>query len=163
MGSGREAQAGVRHRRQHRCIPMQPSRCTGTAAPAGWPAPQQQRGRTFLLFRICTRMTPGTGFMPSFCIALRLFFSLRLCLPRAPPSSPAAAAAAAAPCQEHQRASTKFPSCNHTVPVCSADCSASPASLTPHSFARRSIPAAAAARPTHRRRPGPARRRHRRC
>ena len=34
--------------------------------------------------------------MPSFCIALRLFFSLRLCLPRAPPSSPAAAGAAGA-------------------------------------------------------------------
>jgi hypothetical protein len=27
-----------------------------------------------------TRSTPGTGFMPSFCIALRDFFSLRLCL-----------------------------------------------------------------------------------
>lgn len=46
---------------------------------------------TFLLFLICTRITPGTGFMPSFCMALRLFFSERLCLPRAPPSSPAAA------------------------------------------------------------------------
>ena len=28
-----------------------------------------------------TRSTPGTCFMPSFCIALRAFFSLRLCFP----------------------------------------------------------------------------------
>ena len=34
----------------------------------------------FFDFLIVTRSTPGTGFMPSFCIALRDFFSLRLCL-----------------------------------------------------------------------------------
>lgn len=45
--------------------------------------------RTFLLFLIVTLETPGTGFMPSFCIAFLLFFSDLLCLPRAPapPSS----------------------------------------------------------------------------
>ena len=42
---------------------------------------------TFLLFLIVTRETPGTGFMPSFCIAFLLFFSDRLCLPR-PPGPP---------------------------------------------------------------------------
>jgi hypothetical protein len=36
--------------------------------------------RTFLLFLMVTREMPGTGFMPSFCMALRLFFSDRLCL-----------------------------------------------------------------------------------
>ena len=42
--------------------------------------------RTFLLFLMVTRVTPGTGFIPSFIIALRLFFSLRLCLePASPP------------------------------------------------------------------------------
>jgi hypothetical protein len=41
-----------------------------------------------------TRVTPGTGFMPSFIIALRLFFSLRLCLE---PASPPPAAAARQP------------------------------------------------------------------
>ena len=45
-------------------------------------------GRTFLLFLMVTRVTPGTGFMPSFIIALRLFFSLRLCLePASPPAA----------------------------------------------------------------------------
>lgn len=34
-----------------------------------------------------TRVTPGTAFMPSFCTALRLFFSERLCLPRWPEAS----------------------------------------------------------------------------
>jgi hypothetical protein len=34
----------------------------------------------FLLFLIVTRETLGTGFRPSFRIALRLFFSLRDCL-----------------------------------------------------------------------------------
>lgn len=34
---------------------------------------------TFLLFLTVTRLTPGMGFIPSFSIALRLFFSLRLC------------------------------------------------------------------------------------
>jgi hypothetical protein len=44
---------------------------------------------TFLLFLIVTRATPGTGFMPSFCIAFLLFFSGLLCLPPLPvPASP---------------------------------------------------------------------------
>lgn len=51
------------------------------------PAPLPPPPRTFLDLRMWTRLTPGTGFMPSFCIALRLFFSERDCLPRAPPSS----------------------------------------------------------------------------
>ena len=38
-------------------------------------------GLTFLLFLIVTRVTSGTGFIPSFCIAFRLFFSPRLCFP----------------------------------------------------------------------------------
>ena len=37
---------------------------------------------TFLLFLMVTREMLGTGFMPSFCIALRLFFSDLLCLLR---------------------------------------------------------------------------------
>lgn len=58
---------------------------------AGAPGLRQARWSrlTFLLFLMVTRMTPGTGFMPSFCIALRLFFSERLCLPRPEPSSSA--------------------------------------------------------------------------
>lgn len=48
--------------------------------------------RTFLDFLMVTRETPCTCFMPSFCIALRDFFSLRLCLPLADPSSAAAPA-----------------------------------------------------------------------
>jgi len=46
---------------------------------------------TFLLFFTVTRLTPVMGFIPSFSIALRLFFSLRLCfdLPVASPSCPA--------------------------------------------------------------------------
>ncbi len=44
-------------------------------------------GRTFFDFLMVTRETPGTGFMPSFCIAFRDFFSLRLCFPRIEPSS----------------------------------------------------------------------------
>jgi len=42
-----------------------------------------------LLFFIVTRDTPGTGLTPSLAIALRDFFSLRLCLLREPgvPSS----------------------------------------------------------------------------
>jgi hypothetical protein len=49
---------------------------------------------TFLLFLMVTRDTPGTGFMPSFCIAFLLFFSERLCLPPLPmpPSSPSSSA-----------------------------------------------------------------------
>jgi hypothetical protein len=43
--------------------------------------------RTFFDFLMVTRETPGTGFMPSFCIAFRDFFSLRLCFPRMEPSS----------------------------------------------------------------------------
>jgi hypothetical protein len=51
-------------------------------------APQERSGLliappsslTFLLFLIVTRETPVTGFMPSFCIAFRLFFSPRDCL-----------------------------------------------------------------------------------
>lgn len=35
--------------------------------------------RMFLLFFTVTRMMPGTGFMPSFCMAFRDFFSLRDC------------------------------------------------------------------------------------
>lgn len=35
---------------------------------------------TFLLFLMVTRETSVTGFIPSFCIAFRLFFSPRLCL-----------------------------------------------------------------------------------
>jgi hypothetical protein len=35
---------------------------------------------TFLLFFTVTRLTPVTTFMPSFCMAFLLFFSLRLCL-----------------------------------------------------------------------------------
>ena len=35
---------------------------------------------TFLLFLMVTREMPGTGFMPSFCMAFLLFFSERLCL-----------------------------------------------------------------------------------
>ena len=46
--------------------------------------------RTFLLFLTVTRMIPGTGFMPSFCIALRDFFSLRDCFAFASPPSPPA-------------------------------------------------------------------------
>ncbi len=42
---------------------------------------------TFFDFLMVTRETPGTGFMPSFCIAFRDFFSLRLCFPRSVPSS----------------------------------------------------------------------------
>ena len=38
--------------------------------------------RTFLLFFTVTRMMPGTGFIPSFCIAFRDFFSLRDCFAR---------------------------------------------------------------------------------
>ena len=47
-----------------------------------------ERGLTFLLFLTVTRLTPGIGFIPSFNIALRLFFSLLLCfdLPLASPS-----------------------------------------------------------------------------
>lgn len=37
---------------------------------------------TFLLFLMVTREMLGTGFMPSFCMALRLFFSDLLCLLR---------------------------------------------------------------------------------
>jgi len=45
---------------------------------------------TFLLFFTVTRLTPVIGFMPSFSMALRLFFSLLLCfdLPLASPSCP---------------------------------------------------------------------------
>jgi hypothetical protein len=57
------------------------------AAAHAIPKPVQLQGLTFLLFLMVTRVTPGTGFMPSFCIALRLFFSERDCLPR-PPASP---------------------------------------------------------------------------
>lgn len=39
-------------------------------------------GPTFLLFLMVTREMLGTGFMPSFCMALRLFFSDLLCLLR---------------------------------------------------------------------------------
>jgi hypothetical protein len=41
-----------------------------------------------LLFFTVTRLTPVMGFMPSFSMALRLFFSLLLCfdLPLASPS-----------------------------------------------------------------------------
>jgi hypothetical protein len=39
-----------------------------------------QAALTFLLFLIVTRETSVTGFIPSFCIAFRLFFSPRLCL-----------------------------------------------------------------------------------
>ena len=38
--------------------------------------------RTFLLFLIVTLETPGTGFIPSFCMAFLLFFSDLLCFPR---------------------------------------------------------------------------------
>lgn len=49
------------------------------------------RELTFLLFLTVTRLTPGIGFMPSFSMALRLFFSLLLCfdLPLASPACPA--------------------------------------------------------------------------
>ncbi len=47
-------------------------------------------GPTFLLFLMVTLVTPGTGFMPSFWMALRLFFSGLLCFPRAPPSASSA-------------------------------------------------------------------------
>ena len=43
-----------------------------------------------MLFFTVTRMIPGTGFMPSFCIALRDFFSLRDCLAFEPSPSPSA-------------------------------------------------------------------------
>lgn len=43
--------------------------------------PESQQNLTFLLFLIVTLETPGTGFMPSFCIAFLLFFSERLCFP----------------------------------------------------------------------------------
>mmetsp|Transcript_31039 Transcript_31039/g.102669 ORF Transcript_31039/g.102669 Transcript_31039/m.102669 type:complete len:217 (-) Transcript_31039:5-655(-) len=50
--------------------------------------------RMFLDFLTVTRMTSGTPFMPSFCMALRFFFSARFCLPLAPsPASPPSAAA----------------------------------------------------------------------
>ena len=50
---------------------------------------RKHRARTFLLFFMVTRVTPGTGLTPSFAIAFRDFFSLRLCLLRDPgvPSS----------------------------------------------------------------------------
>mmetsp|Transcript_18281 Transcript_18281/g.46772 ORF Transcript_18281/g.46772 Transcript_18281/m.46772 type:complete len:203 (-) Transcript_18281:23-631(-) len=44
--------------------------------------------RMFFDFLTVTRMMPGTGFMPSFSMALRDFFSLRLCFPRDPSPSP---------------------------------------------------------------------------
>mmetsp|Transcript_7937 Transcript_7937/g.12136 ORF Transcript_7937/g.12136 Transcript_7937/m.12136 type:complete len:217 (-) Transcript_7937:119-769(-) len=54
--------------------------------------------RMFLDFLTVTRMMPGTGRMPSFCMALRLFFSLRFCLPDpAGPASASAPPAGAAP------------------------------------------------------------------
>jgi isocitrate dehydrogenase len=39
-----------------------------------------QQKHTFLVLLMVTLLTPVTGFMPSFNIALRLFFSLLLCL-----------------------------------------------------------------------------------
>lgn len=55
---------------------------------SGWllKGKRAQEERTFLCFLMVTRWTPGTGFIPSFCIAFRLFFSLRLCFARAPSS-----------------------------------------------------------------------------
>lgn len=47
---------------------------------------RRRQPRTFFDFLMVTRETPGTGFMPSFCIAFRDFFSLRLCFPRIDPS-----------------------------------------------------------------------------
>ena len=49
-------------------------------------------GRTFLLFFTVHRMMPGTGFIPSFCIAFRDFFSLRDCFPRPSSSSSSSSA-----------------------------------------------------------------------
>ena len=45
--------------------------------------------RMFLFFLMVTRMQFGTGFRPSFCTALRAFFSWRVWRPRPVPSSPA--------------------------------------------------------------------------
>mmetsp|Transcript_31517 Transcript_31517/g.106118 ORF Transcript_31517/g.106118 Transcript_31517/m.106118 type:complete len:212 (+) Transcript_31517:151-786(+) len=47
--------------------------------------------RMFFDFFTVTRMMSGTAFMPSFCMALRFFFSARFCLPpleSSPPASP---------------------------------------------------------------------------
>lgn len=41
---------------------------------------RRRKTRTFLLFLMVTRCTPGTGFIPSLSMAFLLFFSLRLCL-----------------------------------------------------------------------------------
>jgi hypothetical protein len=50
---------------------------------------------TFLAFLMVTRVIPGTGFIPSFDIAFRLFFSERLCFPAfSSPAAPAPAPAA---------------------------------------------------------------------
>jgi hypothetical protein len=42
---------------------------------------EERDGHTFLARFIVTLTMPGTGFMPNFCIAFLLFFSLRLCFP----------------------------------------------------------------------------------
>lgn len=44
--------------------------------------------RMFLDLRTVTRAMPGTCFMPSFCTALRAFFSERDCFPPLPPAAP---------------------------------------------------------------------------
>mmetsp|Transcript_9148 Transcript_9148/g.33417 ORF Transcript_9148/g.33417 Transcript_9148/m.33417 type:complete len:250 (+) Transcript_9148:310-1059(+) len=68
--------------------------------------------RMFLDFLIVTRMTPGTGFIPSFSIALRLFFSLRLCLGL--PSSPSSSSSSSSSSSETSSSST-----SSTVGSCS--------------------------------------------
>mmetsp|Transcript_3766 Transcript_3766/g.9109 ORF Transcript_3766/g.9109 Transcript_3766/m.9109 type:complete len:222 (+) Transcript_3766:143-808(+) len=52
--------------------------------------------RTFRDFLTVTRRIPGTGFMPSFCMALRAFFSFRFWMEGGMAAAMAAAAAAAA-------------------------------------------------------------------
>ena len=86
----------------------------------------QSRARTFLLFLMVTRVTPGTGFMPSFIIALRLFFSLRLCLePASPPPAstarqPGRQATRDAGCRRRSEASARRCAGERRSAACSA-------------------------------------------
>jgi len=63
-----------------------------------------------LLFFIVTRDTPGTGLTPSLAIALRDFFSLRLCLLREP-GVPSSAPRARTPRQARPRLGTALHRC----------------------------------------------------
>lgn len=69
------ADAAIRAHMQHEWM----NGCVREAPVHGqWPTLLMTK-RMFLLFFTVTRKIPGTGFIPSFCTALRLFFSL---LPR---------------------------------------------------------------------------------